>query len=251
MLRNGNSNNLNPFNGKCNNCKKVGHKEADCRKKKFEDQQDRRAAERTEHRLSTPIQIVITDGCLKVQDGVEITLSDVLYIPAFDGNLLSVSELAEKGKRDGIIYKVRTVLREACRRLNGNACSEWELMHTKLGHIRFQRYQNLRTMTERLPAIKSEDTVEEVCEGCCMGKMAVDNLRTSPYAIVFVDDCTRHVSVYFMKKKSEALDKFKIYKSEPENLTDNKIKRHRSDNGGDYTGKRFVDYLSACDIKRE
>ncbi|KAF1318635.1 Integrase catalytic core protein, partial [Globisporangium splendens] len=348
--RHDNSNGPKRFNGKCNFCKKVGHKEADCRKKKFEDQQGRRAAERTEHRyafaaamgldksvwlvdsgasshmtsrrekfvklttLKTPIQIVIADGtkidavgigeaCLKMEDDIEITLSNVLYIPALDGNLLSVSKLAEKGvraefvrdkcvfkfgqetvmtgKRDGSVYKVHTVLKEECRAANGSANSPWMVMHAKLGHIPYKRYQHLRTMADGLPAITNDDAVEEICEGCCMGKMAADNFPRHPankvktqrvlelvhtdvmgpmqtktpggclYAIVFVDDYSRHVSVYFMKKKSEALDKFKIFKSELENLTDCKIKRLRSDNGGEYTSKRFVDYLVGFGIKHE
>jgi hypothetical protein len=49
--------------------------------------------------LMPPIEIVIADGtkidavgigeaCLEMEDGIEITLSNVLFIPALDGNLL-------------------------------------------------------------------------------------------------------------------------------------------------------------------
>ena len=40
--------------------------------------------------------------------------------------------------------------------------------------------------------------------------------------------------IYFLKHKNEAFDKFFLYKSEVENQLKRKIKRVRSDRGGEY-----------------
>jgi hypothetical protein len=48
------------------------------------------------------------------------------------------------------------------------------------------------------------------------------------YFMTLIDDSTRYCYVYFLKSKYEALNFFKIYKAEPENQLDRKIKRLRS-----------------------
>ncbi|KAG3110721.1 hypothetical protein PI124_g9659 [Phytophthora idaei] len=52
------------------------------------------------------------------------------------------------------------------------------------------------------------------------------------YMVTFIDGYSRHVAVYFMKATSDVLSRFKIYKVAMEIVTDKKIKRLRSDNGG-------------------
>jgi hypothetical protein len=54
------------------------------------------------------------------------------------------------------------------------------------------------------------------------------------YFITFIDDCTRFCYVYLTKTKDEVLHYFKIYKAEVENQLEKKIKRLRSDRGGEY-----------------
>ena len=49
--------------------------------------------------------------------------------------------------------------------------------------------------------------------------------------ITFTDDYSRHGYIYPIKKRSEALDKFKIFKAEVENHHNLKIKVVRSDRG--------------------
>jgi hypothetical protein len=49
--------------------------------------------------------------------------------------------------------------------------------------------------------------------------------------IIFTDDYSRYGYIYLIKKRSEALDKFKIFKPEVENQHDIKIKIVRSDWG--------------------
>jgi transposase InsO family protein len=62
--------------------------------------------------------------------------------------------------------------------------------------------------------------------------------------MLLVDDYTRMTVVCFLRKKSEAFENFKIYKEMVENEIDSKIKCLRSDNGGDFTSKEFMDFCN-------
>jgi hypothetical protein len=58
------------------------------------------------------------------------------------------------------------------------------------------------------------------------------------------------IVVFFLKNKSESFENFKIYKEMVENETNSKIKCLRSDNGGEFTLKEFMDYCNSHGIKR-
>jgi hypothetical protein len=55
--------------------------------------------------------------------------------------------------------------------------------------------------------------------------------------MLLIDEFTRMNAFFFLKKKSEAFVHFNIYKEMVEIETNLKIKRLRSDNGGDFTSK--------------
>src|SRR5438105_5049714 len=59
------------------------------------------------------------------------------------------------------------------------------------------------------------------------------------YFITLIDDSTRYCYVYLLKSKDEVSNFFKIYKAETENQLDRKIKRLRSDRGGEYFSNEF------------
>lgn len=84
-----------------------------------------------------------------------------------------------------------------------------------------------------------------------IGLMQTKTPGGSTYVVTFIDDYSRYVTTYSLRKKSEVLDKLKLSKAEMENATNTKIKRPRSDNGGEYTGGRFEEFLSEHGIKHE
>ena len=55
--------------------------------------------------------------------------------------------------------------------------------------------------------------------------------------ITFVDDFSRYTKVYLLKSNNEVEEMFLKYKAEVENQLDRKIKRLRSDRGGEYDTK--------------
>jgi hypothetical protein len=63
--------------------------------------------------------------------------------------------------------------------------------------------------------------------------------------LLFIDDATRHTDEYILKYKSEALDKFKEWYAVGEKELGKQVKRFRTDGGGEYTSKKFAEYLKS------
>lgn len=57
------------------------------------------------------------------------------------------------------------------------------------------------------------------------------------YFITFIDDYTRFCHIFLLSEKSQALDKFKIFRAEAEKELGKEIKSVRSDRGGEYYGR--------------
>jgi hypothetical protein len=71
------------------------------------------------------------------------------------------------------------------------------------------------------------------------------------YFMLLVDDYISMTAVCFLMNKSEDFENFKVYKEVVENEMDSKIKCLRSDNGGEFTSKEFLDFCSNHRIKRK
>ena len=141
------------------------------------------------------------------------------------------------------------------------------LWHLRLGHIAEDRVNKLEKI-----GLLSPLTFESypICESYLHGKMtklpfighrerATDLLALvhtdvcSPfdvsardnfiYFIIFTDDLSRYGYVYLMRHKSEAFEKFKEFRHEVEKQTKKSIKVLRSDRGGEYLSREFLDYL--------
>jgi transposase InsO family protein len=84
-----------------------------------------------------------------------------------------------------------------------------------------------------------------------VGPTTTKFLKVERYFMLLVDDYTRMIVVCFLKNKSKAFKNFKIYKEMVENEMDSRIKCLRSDNGGEFTSKEFMDYCNNHGIKRQ
>ena len=65
------------------------------------------------------------------------------------------------------------------------------------------------------------------------------------YMLLFIDDATRHTDEYILRYKSEALEEFKEWKALREKESGKQVKRFRTDGGGEYTSKKFAEYLKS------
>jgi transposase InsO family protein len=91
----------------------------------------------------------------------------------------------------------------------------------------------------------------EIVHTDLVGPTTTKGLKGDKYFMLLVDDYTRMTAVFFLKNKSEAFENFNIYKEMVKNEMDSKIKFLRSDNGGEFTSKKFMDYCSSHGIKRK
>ena len=71
------------------------------------------------------------------------------------------------------------------------------------------------------------------------------------YFMTLIDDATRYCYVYLLKMKDEALDHFKIYKAKVVNQLERKIKRIRTDRGGEYFSSDFNLFCEKYEIIHE
>ena len=78
----------------------------------------------------------------------------------------------------------------------------------------------------------------------------MQSLGGSRYFVLFINDFSRMVWVYFMKQKSEVFENFKIWKAEVENQTERKMKYLRSDSGTEYTDGKFQKFWEEQGIQK-
>jgi transposase InsO family protein len=81
--------------------------------------------------------------------------------------------------------------------------------------------------------------------------MPLSSISGYVYYVSFIDDYSRKTWLYLLKSKDEVFNKFKEFKALIENLYKRKIKIIRSDNGGEYTSKEFMNFCKYVGIKRE
>ena len=81
--------------------------------------------------------------------------------------------------------------------------------------------------------------------------MEVKSIGNSRFFVIFVDDYTRKIFVYFIEKKSEVYEKFQEFKYMVENQINKKIKVLRTDNGTEYVNKNMELFLKKSGIVHE
>ena len=82
------------------------------------------------------------------------------------------------------------------------------------------------------------------------GPSTVPSHSGAQYYVLFVDDYSRYVWIYFMQNKSEVLSIFKQWKALVETQTGRKVKVIRNDNGGEYVSEEYKVYCADEGIKR-
>jgi len=130
-------------------------------------------------------------------------------------------------------------------------------------------------MVVGLPSIQKNDNV---CEGCIYGKMhrlpfpktawrahaplelvhadicgptRTPSLSNKRYFLLFVDDYTRMMWIYFLDQKSEAFSFFLQFKALVERQSGHQMKTLRTDRGGEFIYKPFMQYCKENGIQRQ
>ncbi|KAI8124587.1 Retrovirus-related Pol polyprotein from transposon TNT 1-94 [Lucilia cuprina] len=143
-------------------------------------------------------------------------------------NFKSMCDLINKNAVSGLNIK------DVPRNLNCTTC-----MKSKICSQPFPSDQN-----------RAENLLDLIHTDVC-GPMNKPSLSGSRYFVLFIDDHSRYVFVYFMKNKNEVLDKFKMFKLFVEKQLNRSIKCVRSDNGREYVNSQFDKFLEENGIQRQ
>ena len=146
-----------------------------------------------------------------------------------------------------------------------------EIWHRNFGHLGMKNLQKLAT--DQLVNGLENDVIKDIkfCEPCVDGKhprssfpksggrratklhkivysdvcgrLEAKSLSGAEYFVTFIDDKSRYAWIYILKNKIKVFSKFLEWKSMVEKSSGEKIKTRCSDNGSEYTSKKFEDYL--------
>ena len=182
------------------------------------------------------------------------------------------------GHRCGKLFKLNSELETCCLAKN-NEVESFELWHLRYGHLNHHDVKLLsdKNMVHGMNLNSYE--IEKGCQGCAMGKqkrlpfpgktgtkttkplelihsdvcgpMSVPSVGGSRYFVSFIDDYSRYTTVHMMKNKSEVSDKLLKFVNLAENLTGEKVKKVRSDNGGEYVGNDIIEFCKHRGIVHE
>lgn len=236
-----------------------------------------------------------------------VTMKNVLYVPDLCANLLSVNQMTKNGNRvvfknekcfvynklgdliataslvDDMykldIWKSPNVLLadETEHKIESANIAKMDpmLWHRRLGHVNFEKLNNVREAVDGVDFIKQKF---EKCVTCIKGKqsrhsfknegtratkrleivhsdicgpISTNSLGGKRYFITFIDDFSRKVFIYFLRTKSEALSKFIDFKTFVEKQTGESLKVLRTDNGGEFCNNDFDQYLQKHGIKHQ
>ncbi|KAK1685584.1 hypothetical protein QYE76_046432 [Lolium multiflorum] len=211
----------------------------------------------------------LVSGSLLCRDGFKLV---------FESNKVVISKCGQfvgKGYVCGGLFRLS--LSDLCTQIINHVCndSESDIWHSRLCHINFgcmTRLANMNIIPKFAIVKKSK------CQVCVQAKQPRKSHKTAEardlaplelihsdlcemngeltkggkrYFMTLIDDSTRYCYVYLLKSKDEALNHFKIFKAEAENQLDRKIKRLRSDRGGEYFSNEFDSFCAEHGIIHE
>ncbi|GBP19524.1 Retrovirus-related Pol polyprotein from transposon TNT 1-94 [Eumeta japonica] len=105
----------------------------------------------------------------------------------------------------------------------------------------------LKGKIHRLPFMKSESVSTKTCElihGDTCGPMEEESIGGSRYFVVLKDDYSNFRTVYLVKTKDEIKHCLEDFLNRAENVTGNKVKTFRTDNGLEFINKEVKEMCS-------
>ncbi|KAI5330256.1 hypothetical protein L3X38_029654 [Prunus dulcis] len=199
-------------------------------------------------------------------------IQEVMLVPGLEENLLSVGQMMEHGCFSLTMVPATQLV------LGASVTHSLQTWHKRLGHLNDQSIKMLanQDMVHGLPSLEKDFAV---CEGCKRGKqhrdsfpaestwraqsplelvhtdicgpMQIASMSENRYFLLFIDDYTRMVWVYFLRNKSNAFECFKKFKAMTELQSGHKVKSLRSDRGGEFMSNEFLTYCSEAGIQRQ
>ena len=107
-----------------------------------------------------------------------------------------------------------------------------------------------RTKMPKTATHRASQILELVHSDVC-GPFKINSTGGARYFVTFVDDFSRKLWIFFISQKSQVLEKFRHFVQLMRTSTGKTIQSLRTDNGGEYTSKAFIDFCSSNGIQRE
>ncbi|CAA0833577.1 Uncharacterized mitochondrial protein AtMg00300 [Striga hermonthica] len=241
----------------CWNCEKPGHMKSECRapRKDKEGRTANAATEDTADALLLSVRSSLDDWIVDSGASFHSCSSRDIMEPYTAGDF-------------GVVYLADNK--------SLKIVGKGDVQINRLGHMSEKGMKVLKSR-ELLPELESVDV--GLCEQCVLGKQKrvsfittgrapkteklelvhtdlwgpapVTSLGGSMYYMTFVDDYTRKVWVYFLKRKSEAFDTFRRWRALVEKETGLEVKCLRSDNGGEYNSEAIKEYCADHGIRMQ
>ena len=213
----------------------------------------------------------LVSGSVLCKDGFKVVLESNKFVVSKHGQFVG------KGYDCGGLFRLS--LADFCNKSVNHICGaindDASVWHSRLCHVNFGSMSRLSSI-----CLISKFTIAKgsKCHSCVQSKQprkphkAAEERHLAPlelihsdlcemngvltkggkrYFMTLIDDATRFCYVYLLRTKDEALDYFKIYKAEVENQLERKIKRLRSDHGGEYFPKIFDEFCEEHGIIHE
>nr|GEU37211.1 hypothetical protein [Tanacetum cinerariifolium] len=184
--------------------------------------------------------------------GLEIVLNNCHYAPSITRGVISVSRFS--------MYAVSNKRAK----LDLHYALLW---HCRLGHISKKRIEKLQhdgllnstdirafekcvsSMSRKMAkkpythqVERTKDLLGLIHTDVC-GLFKIMSRQGASYFVTFTNDFSHYDYVYLLKHKHEVFETFKVFQKEVENQLGKVIKSLRSDRGGEYMSKEFLDHL--------
>lgn len=206
-------------------------------------------------------QIIMEDGLVKIKS-IKQNFKAIMTSYKYGGLLRLKGKVVPKKK-----YFVGAI---------SSDISPIRLWHVRYGHLNFDCLSQLQRlgMVKALPTFKKDNAK---CEACIHGKqnretyptrswrenmclqlvyndicgLLESSLGGGKYFLLFIDDFSRMTWVYFLKEKSETIEKFKTLCHLIEKETNEKIEAFKTYNRGEFTSNEFQKYCKDKGIRRK
>lgn len=183
------------------------------------------------------------------------------YVVQFGHSMCWVKDADKKlqatGSLEGKLYVLNTIQSKSKSIENESVMLTADTWHQRLGHVNEATMREM-VQNDQVLGVKLDKTSVEFCNGCIKGKQTrnpfpsseikteeklelvhsdvcgkfnINSFGDACYFVTFIDDCTRMVTVYFIKQKSEVFDCFKRYRAAVETETGRTLKALRTDRG--------------------
>ncbi|KAL2232001.1 UNVERIFIED_CONTAM: Retrovirus-related Pol polyprotein from transposon TNT 1-94 [Sesamum indicum] len=186
---------------------------------------------------------------LKFPSGRILSLKRVHHVPTVRRNIISGSVIVREGYE--LAFKFNKVVIQQFGIFVGKGYLDDGLFKVRVDNNKIDVSDSIILNVESSTLWHSRDSeiLDLVHTDTCEFNAVLT--RDHRYFITFIADCSRYCYVFLMKIKDEALDKFILFKNEAETQTGKKLKRLRSDRGGEYESSKFNEYCQTFGIINE